>query len=255
MTASKLINLNSCCINEDYVHPAFIILYLIAKCNPITVLRNISTSLFAFFFVYLSGKKNVRFVYCFFLCTALLSQSSVFPVISISGCLLFFSCNQTRRFISVALKHHRNQFPSPLPCGRAAVGDTPVHAFNLPTHSLKHQNRRTWHTHAHRGANMLASDSPHHCFLTSYLFHLCNIHLSSLAGPGSSIHPFYLYPRSVSPLSTATSSPLLNSILSFLKNSDGILCMWMVAILMRRARDVPDTGHRSRQALICDQCQ
>lgn len=145
-------------------------------------------------------KKNVCFcVLFFFLCAALLSKSSVFPVIFISGCLLFFSCNQTRRFISVALKHHQNQFPSALPRGRATVGDTPVQAFSF-THTLaEHPHRRTWHTHTHRGANTLAGDSPHHCFLMSYLLHLCNIHLSLLTGPGSSIYPFYLYPRSVSP--------------------------------------------------------
>lgn len=143
MTASKLVNLNSWCINEAYVPPALIILSWVAKRNPITVLRNISTLLFFFLFVsgffcfvYLSGKTNVRFcVVFFFLCTALFSQSSVFGVISISGCLLFFSCNQTRRFISVALKHHPNQFPSALLCGRATVGDTPVHAFHSHTHT------------------------------------------------------------------------------------------------------------------------
>lgn len=65
-------------------------------------------------------------------------QPSVCPVISIFGCLLFFSCNQTGRFISVALKDRRNQFPSAVPCGRARSGATPVHAFHSPTHSLNH---------------------------------------------------------------------------------------------------------------------
>lgn len=126
-----------------YIHHSLL------NCKKITVLRNFSTLLF---FVYLSGMKNVcccvLFIF-FSLCTALLSQSSVFPVISISGCLLFFSCNQTHWFISVAFKHHRNQFPSALPRGRATVGDTPVHAFHSPTHFLKHPHRRTWHTHTH----------------------------------------------------------------------------------------------------------
>lgn len=70
-------------------------------------------------------------------------------------------------------------------------------------HPHTHWNTRTaahhTHTHTHRGANTLTGDSPHYCFLTSYLLHLCNIHLSLLTGPGSSIYPFYLYPRSVSP--------------------------------------------------------
>lgn len=48
MTASKLVNLNSWCINEAYVPPALIILSWVAKRNPITVLRNISTLLFFF---------------------------------------------------------------------------------------------------------------------------------------------------------------------------------------------------------------
>lgn len=201
------------------------------------------------FFVYLSGMKNVcccvLFIF-FSLCTALLSQSSVFPVISISGCLLFFSCNQTHWFISVAFKHHRNQFPSALPRGRATVGDTPVHAFHSPTHFLKHPHRRTWHTHTHRGANTLAGDSPHHCFLTSYLLHLCHIHLSLLTGPGSSIYPSHLSPQPTRLLLTATSSPaeLTLAFRAFWKTGTE-MCMWMVAFLMRHIRGVPDAGHRS----------
>lgn len=146
MTAYKLENLNSWCINEAYVPPTLIFLSWVAKRNPITVLRNISTMPFFWFHFFLftsQGRQMCVFVYFLFLCTTLFSQSSVFGVISISGCLLFFSCNQTCRFISVALKHHPNQFPSTLPCGRATVGDTPVHAFHSPTHLLKHPHRHT----------------------------------------------------------------------------------------------------------------
>lgn len=140
---------------------------------------------------------------CFFvlivfgLCAALLSQSSVCPFISISVSLLFFSCNQTHRFISVTLKDHQNQFRTTLPCGRTAVGGHTCTCISF-THTLA--ETPTWAQHdTHSGANTLAGDSPHHCFLMSYLLHPCNIHLSSLTGLGSSIYPFYLYPRSDSP--------------------------------------------------------
>lgn len=131
MLASKLIKLYPCYINEAILHLACIFLNWIVKSNHITVPRNISTSSFN-----LPGKKNVCFCVLFWSLHSLLSQSSV---ISITGCLLFFffsSCNQTRRFISVPLKHHRNQFPSRKAHGRAAaVWVTPVHAFHSSTHT------------------------------------------------------------------------------------------------------------------------
>lgn len=62
--------------------------------------------------------------------------------ISISWYLLFFCCNQTHRFISVALRHHLNQFPSTLPSWRAAVR---VGTSRLRTHLYAH----TGGAHAH----------------------------------------------------------------------------------------------------------
>lgn len=135
-------------------------------------------------------------VLCVLFLVLALPQSSVCPVISIFGCLLFFSCNQTGRFISVALKDHRNQFPSTVPCGRAAVGSHTCACISF-THTLAEPPVHD--THIHTGANRMAGDSPHQCFLMSYLLHLCSIHLSSLTVPGSSIYPFYLCPRSSSP--------------------------------------------------------
>lgn len=135
-------------------------------------------------------------VLCVLFLVLALPQSSVCPVISIVWCLLFFSCNQTGRFISVALKDHRNQFPSTVPCGRAAVGSHTCTCISF-THALAEP--AVHDTHIHTGANRMAGDSPHHCFLMSYLLHLCSIHLSSLTGPGSSIYPLYLCSRSSSP--------------------------------------------------------
>ncbi len=51
----------------------------------------------------------------------------------------------------------------------------------------------------------------------SYLLHLCNIHLSPLTGPGSSIYPSYLYPHSVSPHSVSLTPDRLPPALSELR--------------------------------------
>lgn len=242
MAASKL-NLNSCCINDAHVHPAFIIPYF-AKSNPITVLRNMSTSLFALF-VYLSGKKNVFLCIVFFLCPALLSQSSVFPVISISECLLFFSCNQTRRFIYVALKHHRNQLPSALPRRRAAHlyihcihphtrWNAGAHDTHAHTHTQRCKHAGRWFTTS-LFSNVLLASSLQHPFVfadRSWQQHLSMLPLPSLRQPT----PL---------LSTPTSSPCWthSCFQSFWeKNRDRILCTWMVAVVTRHAWGVPDTA-------------
>lgn len=200
---------------------------------------------------------------CFFvlivfgLCATLLSQSSVCPIISISVCLLFFSCNQTHRFISVTLKDHRNQFPSTLPRGRAAVGGHTCTCISF-THTLAETPTRAQHD-THSGANTLAGDSPHHCFLMSYLLHPYNIHLSSLTGPGSSIYPFYLYARSDSPhrYSQLRPTPTTHQTHSFFRTIPRTrmeycacerLPYWGSAI-------ESDIGHQSHQPLICAPCQ
>lgn len=127
--------------------------------------------------------------------------------ISIWQRLLFFSCNQTHRFVSVALRHQLNQFPSTLPSGRAAVKTGTLQlGTHLDTCALFSHSLDTYKTH--RGAHTLADDSPHHCSLMSYLLHLCYIHLSPLTGPGSSVYPFSFYPCAVSPHSVFLSANL-----------------------------------------------
>lgn len=143
--------------------------------------------------------------------------SILWSALSFSWCLLFFSCNQTHRFISVALRHHLNQFPSTLPSWRATVRIgilqlgthlcANAHTFSF-IHPHSHQSTRTdrhikTHTHRCTHTHNHTGDSPHHCSLMSYLLHLCNIHLSLLTGPGNSIYPSYLYPHSVSPHSVS----------------------------------------------------
>lgn len=75
------------------------------------------------------------------------------------------------------------------------------------THTFAETPAQAYMTHTH--THTLAGDSPLYCFLTCYLLHLCNIHLSSLTGPGSSIYPSIPLPSLRQPtplLSTATSS-------------------------------------------------
>lgn len=78
--------------------------------------------------------------------------------------------------------------------GTFSARDTPVRihtGFLSPSPTVTKAHRQgTWNTHTHTHT----SDSPHHCSLMSYLLHLCNIHLSPLTGPGSSIYPSYLCP-------------------------------------------------------------
>lgn len=88
-------------------------------------------------------------VFSFFICCPSLSGCLSPPLlsgilcsaISILRCLLFFSCNQTHRFISVALRHHLNQFPSTLPSWRAAVR---AGTLQLGTHLYSHTHTHTF---------------------------------------------------------------------------------------------------------------
>lgn len=94
--------------------------------------------------------------------------------ISISWCLLFFSCNQTHRFISVALRHYLNQFPSPFPSWRAAVR---VGTLHLGTHLYTYaQTLSVSFTHtvtkAHRQAHIRCTQVQTHSYrwFTTSLF-------------------------------------------------------------------------------------
>lgn len=132
------------------------------------------------------------------------------PVTSNTWCLLFFSCNQTHRFISVTLRHHLNQFSGTFPSCRATIrvgtlqsGTHLCMHSHMPSVSLTHTlaKAQTGTYEMHTGANRLSGDSPHHCSLMSYWLHLYSIHLSLLTSPGNSLYPLYLYPHSVSPCS------------------------------------------------------
>lgn len=129
--------------------------------------------------------------------------------ISISWCLLFFSCNQTHRFISVALRHYLNQFPSPFPSWRAAVRVGTLHlgthlytyAQTLSisfTHTVTKAHRQAHirctqvQTHSYRWfttslfSNVLLASSLQHPFVTadrSWQQHLSILPLSSLCQP------------------------------------------------------------------------
>lgn len=149
-----------------------------------------------------------------FLCLLLPFPPGVLcSVISISLCLLFFSCNQTHRFISVALRHHLNQFPSTLPSWRVAVR---VGTLQLGTHLYAYTHtfsfihpRSHWstqtgtykthtgllthtHTYSYRWfttslfSNVLLASSLQHPFVTvdrSWQQHLSILPLSSLRQP------------------------------------------------------------------------
>lgn len=83
--------------------------------------------------------------------------------ISVSRCLLFFSCNRTRRFISVALRHHLNQFPASLPSWRGGRQGLAPRSLG---HTFEHTHSNT-HTHTSRLRHTLlfthtvASAPPH----------------------------------------------------------------------------------------------
>lgn len=87
---------------------------------------------------------------------------SLIPTFPSYGVLPFFFCYQSHIFISVALRHHLNQFPSTLPSWRASVrAHTLQHGTHLHTHT--HIWARTFsfiHFHPHSLRN--TQTLPHH---------------------------------------------------------------------------------------------
>lgn len=193
MTASKLENLNSWCINEAYVPPTLIFLSWVAKHNPITVLRNISTLpffLFLFFCLFTSqGRQMCVFVYFFFF--ALPFSPSLPSLVSFLSLGVYYFSPVIRHADSSLSPSNttRINFPALSHVGGPQSG-THLYMHFIHPHICWNTRTGTYDTHTHAGwwfttllfSNVLLAPSLQHPFVfadRSWQQHL-SIHTFSL---------------------------------------------------------------------------